>query len=636
MTKTILKCAASRSTASRLETASKSKSNTKRRTVSRSSSKFTNQRGFISLKPFRKLFLMPTKSKKQIKKKTSHKNKNSLLSKFTIRKWQFITFGILFGVVGSLFLFKSFAEQPVIAILETESLTLNPGTSVVTDSTASNAKALLMTTNATSSGNINLPVSATSLTVKAKGTECRGAPTMSLMIDGVVLINTAVSSGTWASYSATKPLAAGAHSVSISFTNDYSRQKGRTNCSRDLYLDVISFYGAEPVTTTPPPPSAPVQAGAITSAYFGTHILGPLERNINGEGIATAWPSWSPTTVRLWNTYGYSSTKGAYDGISWGSINTANGVYDWTVFDAMLAKHKAQGVTDLIYTFGYTPTWAGGGTNKDQAPSDNTYLSTYATAVARRAIAQGLPIRNWEVWNEPNNGTGTWIGTNAQMVGMAKTIYDAVKAVDPSYKVLTPSPQGNATIWMNGYLAAGGGAYADIMAFHGYTSAAPETIITLIDNYKNVFATHGQSSKPIWDTEAMDLTTSDPTLQAKFLAIYYLLHQAKGVERLYWYAYDADQGIEWLYRTGLNPAGVADVQVHNWMLGAVPGPLSKEGTVYSLPLIKDGRTTLAVWNSAGPSAYASGSYTSYTDLQGVVRTISGNTVTVDKAPILLR
>src|ERR1019366_9373099 len=174
----------------------------------------------------------------------------------------------------------------------------------------------------------------------------------------------------------------------------------------------------------------------------------------------------------------------------------------------------------------YTPAWAGGGTSGDQAPSNMLYLNNFATAVAQRAIADGLPIKHWEVWNEPNNGAGTWTGTNAQMVTMAQTIYSAVKAVDPTNKVLTPSPQGNATTWMNNYLAAGGGDYADIMAFHGYTGSAPETIATLIDSYKSVYATHLQSSKPIWDTEAMNITTSDPTLQAKFLAVYYLLHQA--------------------------------------------------------------------------------------------------------------
>lgn len=389
-----------------------------------------------------------------------------------------------------------------------------------------------------------------------------------------------------------------------------------------------------PPPTTEPTPAPAVGTGGIDSTYFGEHVLGLLEQNILGTGIPTTWPQWRPTTFRLWNTYGYNHVKGKYEGISWNNINTAKGVYDWTLFDKVLAKHKAEGTTDLIYTFGYTPPWAAGGsTTYDKPPTDYNDLYVYARAVAQRSIAMGMPIRNWEVWNEPNNGAGTWTGTHAQMVQMAKAIHAGVKSVDPSFNVLTPSPQGNATVWMNGYLAAGGGAYADTMAFHGYTFNTPETILSLISNYKAVFATYGQSGKPIWDTEAMDLRTSDPALQARFLAIYYLVHKAAGVDRLYWYAYDADQGKEWDHLKGLNAVGKANIEIHKWMLGATVGPLSVNGSVYSVPLTKDGKTSLAVWNAAGTSSYAT-SHTSYATLQGSTGPVSGS-VTISPTPILL-
>lgn len=553
--------------------------------------------------------------------------------------------GLAFAVVISTLLVGGSAQARTgtTTTIQAEQIALPAGSSIVNDATASGGKAVRLTQTKTSlSGTVSLSGPVTFVSVMAKGTRYKGRwPRMSMKIDGtkVIPLTTVAYSG-WHKYSATVALTSGVHTLSI--TDAKSLKRGRY-----LRVDVVTLNGTAapepawrsargrgspvPTTTTPP-----VSATAISPSYFGDHILGPLETNINGSGVTTLWPSWSPTTIRLWNTYGYYSSKGTYGGLAWSTINTANGVYDWSLFDAVLAKLKAKGVTDLIYTFGYTPRWAGGGTNGDQAPSSNQYLSTFATAVARRAIADGLPIRNWEVWNEPNNGVGTWTGTNAQMVAMAQAIHGAVKAVDPTYKVLTPSPQGNATTWMSGYLAAGGGAYADVMAFHGYTFSAPETIATLIDSYKSVYANYGQSAKPIWDTEAMDLRTSDATLQARFLAVYYLLHQAKGVERLYWYAYDGDQGQEWFSTTGSSAAANADSQIHSWMLGATPGSLLRNGTIYSLPLTKGGVPTLSVWNSAGASAYATGSYTSYTDLQGAVHPISGGTVTIGQTPILLR
>jgi hypothetical protein len=519
------------------------------------------------------------------------------------------------------------------ATVEAEKMTIPAGASILNAPTASGGQAVWMTQGNTSlTRQVSLPAGVSSLSLIAKAIRTRsGWPSISMKIDGAIAMPvTVVTATNWYTYSVSVSLSSGTHT--LTFTD--ASGKGE----RDLYVDVFNFYAPTPSptpTVTPTPtPTPTVSSATIDSSYFGEHVLGPLETNIGGSGVATAWPSWSPATIRLWNTYGYNSAKGTYKGISWGSINTASGVYDWTVFDAVLAKHKAEGVTDLIYTFGYTPVWAGGGANLDQAPSSNQYLATFATAVAQRAIADGLPIRNWEVWNEPNSGVGAWTGTNAQMVAMAQTVYQAVKAVDPSYKVLTPSPQGNATNWMSSYLAAGGGAYADVMAFHGYTSSGPETIATLIDSYKNVFATYGQTGKPIWDTEAMDLTTSDPVMQARFLAVYYLLQQAKGVARFYWYAYDGDQGQEWFSDTGAGAAAIADVQVHSWMLGATPGTLSQSGTIYTLPLTK-GSQTLAVWNSAGSSAYAAVGYTKYTDLKGVVHAVSGGMVNIGKDPILL-
>lgn len=389
---------------------------------------------------------------------------------------------------------------------------------------------------------------------------------------------------------------------------------------------------AEPTTTAALASTSP---GYIGPSYFGGHILGLLEKNIQGTGIATAWPQEKPTTHRLWNTYGYNPVKKKYEGISWNNINTAPGVYDWALFDAVLDKHKAMGSTDLLYTFGYTPPWAAGGsTTYDKAPTSYTYLYNFARAIAKRAVDRGVPIRNWEVWNEPNNGAGTWTGTHAQMVQMAKAIRSGVKSVDPSFNVLTPSPQGNSTVWMNGYLAAGGGAYADTMAFHGYTSGTPETILSLINNYKKVFAAYGQSGKRIWDTEAMDLRTSDPALQGRFLAINYLLHKSAGVDRLYWYAYDADQGRLWDHTSGLNAAGKAKLQVHAWMVGATVGTIGVSGSVYSVPLTKDGKTFKAVWNAGGSTSYATGGYTRYTTLRGYTAATNGK-ITIGKDPVLL-
>jgi hypothetical protein len=173
---------------------------------------------------------------------------------------QLAIFVLIFALVGFL-IYRTFAAGPLVASLEAEQMVLPSGGSVITDSAASAGKAVLLASNGTTTGSVSFPSSVTSLVVNARGAQCQGAPTMNVAIDGTNLINgTAVSSTVWASYSATpaSAITAGTHSLSISFTNDYSYNKNRGNsgkstiCSRDLYLDVSNFYGP-----TPPPTSAP-------------------------------------------------------------------------------------------------------------------------------------------------------------------------------------------------------------------------------------------------------------------------------------------------------------------------------------------------------------------------------------------
>jgi polysaccharide biosynthesis protein PslG len=378
------------------------------------------------------------------------------------------------------------------------------------------------------------------------------------------------------------------------------------------------------------------RAEVIPANYFGLTVNGPIEANIDGKGIALAWPSWSPTTMRLWDIYGDVSRTGKYKFLSWQSLQPFNGPPDWTLFDAILAKMTAERVTDLIYTFGYTPSWAAQASNLP--PTDMRYLADFATAIAKRSAGR---IKYWEVWNEPN-AQAFWAGNTAQMVTMAQTIYDAIKAVDPTAQILTPTPQGNSVTWMRRFLKFGGGRYADIMSFHGYIGAndPAETIVTLIDRYKRIFAAYGQSAKPIWDTEAATLTPdNNPIAQSEFLAKYYLLHWSKKVSRLYWYAYDnKHHGTLWT-TGGLNAAGIAAREVKNWMLGAtLTTPFARSGRVWSGTFSRaNGQTAIAAWTEADTASLSVGSsYRTYRDLAGNIHEITDGSVPLTTSPVLIQ
>ena len=194
---------------------------------------------------------------------------------------------------------------------------LPAGASVINDANASGGKAVDLSTNGTATGSVNFASAVSSLTVMARAKACQGSPQMVVKLDGASLVSTAVSSSSWAAFTATANYAAGTHSLSVNFPNDYTKTKGKKACSRDLYVDVANFYG----NVTPPPP------------------------------VPTVSLSASPTSVSA----GQSST------LTWNSINatscTASGAWSG---DPGVSGSKSTGALNQTSTYTLTCTGSGG------------------------------------------------------------------------------------------------------------------------------------------------------------------------------------------------------------------------------------------------------------------------------------
>ncbi|EHB47815.1 Carbohydrate binding family 6 [Mycolicibacterium rhodesiae JS60] len=130
--------------------------------------------------------------------------------------------------------------------IEGETLIITPAKAgrTYTDTAASGRKALLLSTNGTATKTLSLP-SATSLVIRARGDQYNGAPVMTVSIDGQVVSTTQVASTSWADYTIPVSLAAGTHTISIAFTNDFWRSTSR---DRNLRIDKITVV---PSTSTP-------------------------------------------------------------------------------------------------------------------------------------------------------------------------------------------------------------------------------------------------------------------------------------------------------------------------------------------------------------------------------------------------
>jgi len=134
--------------------------------------------------------------------------------------------------------------------VESMGVTTPGGATIVSDTKASGGKALALTHTATVAMSLALPDSVR-VVVRAKGRQCFGAPIGVVTVDGVKIGASPVRASAWTDYTATARMAAGWHTIAVSFTNPYWFLSPRwTLCSRALYLDTITVVAAS-VTTSP-------------------------------------------------------------------------------------------------------------------------------------------------------------------------------------------------------------------------------------------------------------------------------------------------------------------------------------------------------------------------------------------------
>jgi hypothetical protein len=293
-----------------------------------------------------------------------------------------------------------------------------------------------------------------------------------------------------------------------------------------------------------------------------------------------------------------------------------------------------------------------------EAPANMSDWDNYVTALVNH-VGPGV-IRYWEVWNEANIAD-QWRGNPAVLVTMASHARNIIKAADPNAIVLSPSvtalfetPQLCATsdprcgsTWMANWLSAGGANAVDAIAFHGYPAigTTPEQIqggVTLLQQSMNQ---NGAGSMALYDTESSwGLQTALPNSsdQVAFVGRHLLLEHSMGIQATFWYAYDnANWGSLWSASTGMNPAGDAYEQTRRWLTGATVtsacAATAADSATYSCGYSRpNGYSALAVWSTNGNKTFAApAGFVQYRDLGGNIIPISGGTVPITAAPILL-
>lgn len=301
-------------------------------------------------------------------------------------------------------------------------------------------------------------------------------------------------------------------------------------------------------------------------------------------------------------------------------------------------------------------------TAKDSPPSSTTFITNWVTQYLTRATANRLPIKFVEGPNEPSDGVTLYVGTIAELVTIQNTIYTAAKAYDSTIQVLAPpvngttsggtqapgTPNGGLT-YLQAFLVAGGGAYCDIIAFHGYPADSPTfspvTYATNLAAFVAMLAANGQGLKPLWNTEFSSVSAT-ASVDETYLARTMFIDLSYGVSRRYYYSYEGTgSSFLWINPTNspptgaLNVAGIAYNQMVNWLSGlTLVAPLSTAGVVQSCDFAGvGGYHARAVWTSDGTTpSYTTPPWASqYRTLAGTAVVNPGASVTLGANPIFL-
>jgi hypothetical protein len=269
-------------------------------------------------------------------------------------------------------------------------------------------------------------------------------------------------------------------------------------------------------------------------------------------------------------------------------------------------------------------------------------------------------IHKYEIWNEPNLKS-FYSGSIEEMLELARVAHATLKEIDPSIVICSPSATGiHGTQWVDSYLEAGGGKYADAIGYHFYVSPkSPETMVPLMEQIRNLMNRHGIGDKPLWNTEtgwaienhqstvqlsggtSFNQTVLSTDHASDYLARAYVLSWAAGVSRLYWYAWDnGTMGLTEADGKTIKEPALAFEAIQNWLVGArMISCASDAGGTWTCEIARDrSYRGWIVWNPDRsvqfpvPGAWSAGRVR---ELSGRMKLLEKQEILVGSTPVLV-
>lgn len=208
----------------------------------------------------------------------------------------------------------------------------------------------------------------------------------------------------------------------------------------------------------------------------------------------------------------------------WYEIEPRPGVYDFARLDAVVGEAADRGIAVLPFVYG-SPRWATGG---EAVPPLRGRARVAWQSVLRRLVrrygpgggfwrgrARRLPIRRWQIWNEPNFLL-FWRPRPSphDYVELLRGSASAIRAADPGATVVTAGVapvEGGISPWSflrRLYRQPGARAAFDVLALHPYAPYV-HWIATEIRFVRELMAEAGDAKTPLQLTEIGVASGSD-------------------------------------------------------------------------------------------------------------------------------
>jgi polysaccharide biosynthesis protein PslG len=204
----------------------------------------------------------------------------------------------------------------------------------------------------------------------------------------------------------------------------------------------------------------------------------------------------------------------------WAQVETSPGHYNWAVYDSFVRDAAAKGIA-VLPVLHNPPSfyWRGGSMRPWCPPRQLSTMAAYARAVVRRygpggslwrenPGAPSLPIRSWQIWNEPNLAIYWCNRPNArEYASMLRVVGGAIKSEDPGAEIVTaglPDTKLKTAMPLDRFLSrlyrAKGKRYFDTLAINGYATSNAE-LSRLLHRVRRKMNRHRDRRARLWITE---------------------------------------------------------------------------------------------------------------------------------------